>query len=105
MGRGPPPHRRPASPVAGKWRMKHFTAILFVAALAAQVPEKDARLNTSAGTKFEYAMPQYASRAEWEQRREHLRKQILAAAGLLPLPVRRPAHAEIFGKISHEGYS
>ena len=36
------------------------------------------------------AMPEFRSLAEWEARRERLRAQILAAAGLRPLPERTP---------------
>jgi dienelactone hydrolase len=45
------------------------------------------------------AMPEYKTRAEWEQRKAHLRKQILFAAGLDPMPAHTPLHAQIFDRV------
>jgi hypothetical protein len=41
----------------------------------------------------------------WEQRKSHLRNQILSAAGLLPLPVRNPLKPLIYDRITHDGYT
>ncbi|MBI3211000.1 MAG: acetylxylan esterase [Candidatus Solibacter usitatus] len=78
---------------------------LLVFLAAAQIPDRDARLTAPQGTNYAYVMPSYATRAEWEARKQHLRKQILAAAGLLPLPARGPVKAEVFGKIAYTGYT
>jgi dienelactone hydrolase len=43
--------------------------------------------------------------AEWEARRAYLRKQILSAAGLLPMPPKNDLHAQIFGRIENKTYS
>ncbi|MDX1982557.1 MAG: acetylxylan esterase [Bryobacteraceae bacterium] len=77
--------------------------LLFASLLAAQ--DGDPRLTPVEGTNHVYQMPKYGSLAEWKQRREHLRKQILAAAGLLPMPAHGPVRSEIFGKLEREGYS
>ncbi len=45
------------------------------------------------------------SRACWNARVARLREQILAAAGLWPLPEKTPLRAQIFGRIDQEGYS
>jgi hypothetical protein len=50
-------------------------------------------------------MPVFASRAAWEARAADLRKQILASAGLLPMPAKTPLHAQVFGKLERDGYS
>ena len=50
-------------------------------------------------------MPVYKTRAEWETRAGKLRKQILFAAGLEPMPERHPLTSEIFGRIERKGYS
>jgi dienelactone hydrolase len=50
-------------------------------------------------------MPQYKTLAEWEARRTHLRKQILSAAGLLPLPARTDLHPQVFGRIENQDYT
>lgn len=80
-------------------------ALLLIAAASAQIPDTDSRLDISKGTRHEFPMPHYANRAEWEARKSHLRKQVLAAAGLLPMPVRGPIKGEVFGKLDRDGYS
>ena len=50
-------------------------------------------------------MPAYRTLAEWEIRRGQLRKQILSAAGLLPMPAKRDLHPLIFGRIENKDYS
>ncbi|NLE58612.1 MAG: acetylxylan esterase, partial [Planctomycetes bacterium] len=47
----------------------------------------------------------YASRADWEKRREWLRGQVRFAAGLDPEPPRTPLNAKIFGRIEGDGYT
>ena len=75
------------------------------AAAPAQVPEQDSR-NTDIGhTGTHFEMPVYKSREAWLERTAFLKKQILSAAGLLPLPERGPVHAEVFGRLEREGYS
>ena len=50
-------------------------------------------------------MPEYRTRAEWESRAAHLRKQILSSAGLYPLPEKTALHPLIFGRIENGDYS
>ena len=50
-------------------------------------------------------MPVYKTRAEWEARAGKLRRQILFAAGLEPLPERHPLTPQIFGRIENKDYS
>ncbi|MGC2661852.1 MAG: hypothetical protein WA324_28165, partial [Bryobacteraceae bacterium] len=71
----------------------------------AQVPDQDARNSNTPGTDTHFAMPHYASRAEWEARKVYLRRQILSAAGLLPMPDRTPLHPQVFGRLERRGYS
>ena len=49
--------------------------------------------------------PQSKSRASWETRAARLREQILAAAGLWPLPEKTPLRAEVLDRIDLNGYS
>ena len=72
--------------------------------LAAQVPAVDRR-NFTTGTETHFELRDYPSRAAWEQRKAQLRRQILSAAGLYPLPPRGALHAQVFGRIEHKGYS
>jgi dienelactone hydrolase len=73
--------------------------------LRAQIPAQDARNTMVPNTDTHFTMPVYRSLAEWESRKAHLRKQILAAAGLLPMPAKTPLHPVIFGRMEREGYS
>ena len=85
--------------------MRTLAFALFAVTAFAQVPATDSRWDVTKGTRYEFPMPKYATKAEWEARKAHLRKQIQAAAGLLPMPARGPVRSEIFGKLDREGYS
>ncbi len=52
-----------------------------------------------------FAPKAYATLDEWRARREHLRAQVLWAAGLLPMPERTPLSPQIFGRIERDGYT
>jgi dienelactone hydrolase len=79
------------------------------AALPAQeprnsVPAEDVR-NTILTSRTHYKMPVFATREAWQERATFLRKQILASAGLLPMPEKRPLNPQIFGKLERDGYT
>jgi dienelactone hydrolase len=80
-------------------------ALLFAAAAAAQVPAADSRNTCIRHTDFKFSMPKYATRGEWEARKAHLKRQILVAAGLFPLPEKSPLHAQVFGRLERADYS
>jgi dienelactone hydrolase len=65
---------------------------------------QDARNNVLT-SRTHYKMPAFSSRDAWMERAAFLRKQILASAGLLPMPEKRPLNAQIFGKIERDGYT
>jgi dienelactone hydrolase len=71
----------------------------------AQVPAEDSRNVTVIDLDTHFSPPVFKTRAEWETRAAHLRKQIQFAAGLLPMPVKQPVHAEVFGHLERKGYS
>jgi dienelactone hydrolase len=78
----------------------------FSAPLAAdQLPAQDRRNTEIRHTDAHYTLPEYATREAWQQRAELLRKQILFAAGLLPMPQKAPLNPQVFGKIERDGYS
>ena len=68
------------------------------------IPAQDAR-NTVLSSRTHYKMPAFATREAWQERAAFLRKQILASAGLLPMPEKRPLNAQVFGKLERQGYS
>lgn len=86
-----------------------FSAALLVCAAgaldAASIPEQDSRNVILPDGETHFQMLVFTSREAWMARASDLRKQILASAGLLPVPARTPLHPQIFGKLEREGYS
>src|SRR5258706_13693567 len=72
---------------------------------AATIPAADSRNVTVPNTDTVFTPREYKSRAEWETRAAHLRRQILFAAGLMPMPAKTPVNAQIFGRDEHRDYS
>lgn len=80
--------------------------VLSLAGLSAgQLPDRDQRNVVIHHTDFSYEMPRFELRRNWKERSERLRKQILAAAGLLPLPEKTPLNPQVFGRVERTGYS
>ncbi len=84
---------------------KLAAALILAGFLAAQVPETDSRNATTPDTDTHFRPPTFHSLAAWETRREALRRQILAAAGLDPLFERTPLRPRVFGRLDRKGYS
>jgi len=87
--------------------MRKMTVILLLSCVlvpAASVLAQDAR-NTVIDSGTHYKMPVFSSREAWLERAAFLRKQILASAGLLPMPEKRPLNAQIFGRLERDGYT
>jgi dienelactone hydrolase len=64
---------------------------------------QDVRHSELAHPKTHFRLQTYPSQAEWESRRAHLRRQILSAAGLLPMPVRKPLNPRLVRSLRKEG--
>ena len=79
-------------------------SFLFIAA-AVGLAGQDARNTDIPDTNTHFRMPSYPTLEAWKARAAYLRKQILSAAGLLPLPQRTPLNAHIFGRIENKDYS
>jgi dienelactone hydrolase len=71
------------------------------------VPEAviDRRGQQARETNTIFTMPEFHSRAEWENYASKLRKQILLTSGLYPLPEKTPLNAEVTDKLTGEGYT
>ncbi len=80
-------------------------SILILAVCAVLAPCQDSRNVNLPGTDTVFQMPEYRTRADWEKRREHLRKQILTAAGLYPMPAKPRLRSLVFGRIENRDYS
>lgn len=79
--------------------------LLHLAFQAATPPATDARLTDIPNTDTHFTMPVYPTRAAWETRAAHLRKQILSSSGLLPMPAKTPLNPQVFGKVEHKDYT
>jgi len=84
-----------------------FAIILLFAfcAAQAQIPAQDARNIDPPNTDTHFRPVVHTSLAEWEARKQHLRRQILSAAGLMPMFPKSDLHAQIFGRIENRDYS
>jgi hypothetical protein len=85
--------------------MRTLLTFLMCATLQAQIPATDTRNTEIPNTDTHFTARTYKTLAEWQARRAHLRKQILAAAGLLPMPPKNDLHPQIFGRIENKTYS
>src|SRR5436309_13786453 len=45
------------------------------------------------------------SREQWEERAEQVRRQMLVATGLWPMPEKTPLNAVVDGKVDRDGYT
>ena len=81
--------------------------LVFAACLVAeaQIPAEDARNRDLPTTDTHFTPKVYKTLAEWQARKEHLRTQILSAAGLLPLFPKNDLRPQIFGRIENRDYS
>ncbi len=68
-------------------------------------PSVDRRLTEVCDLNKVYTFSGYRTRQEWLERADYLRSQILASAGLLPMPPRSPLNARVVGRIEREGYT
>jgi hypothetical protein len=78
-----------------------FCAPLTALLSFAQAPLQDARNTQTPDTDTHFAPRTYATLADWEKRKAQLRKQILSASGMFPMPERTPLHAEVFGRVEN----
>ena len=87
--------------------MRFFTTMLLATTYlaGAEIPAADSRNAIVPNTDTHFTPRVFPSRAEWEAHAAHLRRQILSAAGLVPMPVKHPLNAQVFGRIAKRDYS
>ncbi len=68
-------------------------------------PLPDARLAESRHVHTPCTLRTYPTLEEWEARAAHIRRHILVALGLYPLPEKTPLNPRISGRIEREGYT
>lgn len=74
------------------------------AAASAALPA-DSRLGALKDLNGYFPFVPAATPAEWAARREYVKRQILVAAGLWPMPPRPPVTATVHGRVERDGYS
>jgi dienelactone hydrolase len=74
-------------------------ALLNAATPAQGIPAADARSTEIRHLDLPYSFEGYKSKEEWLRRAAQLKQQILASAGLQPMPLKAPIQATIFGKV------
>ncbi len=70
----------------------------------AAVPD-DSRLAAPKDLNGYFPFKPYTSRPQWDQRAEQLRRQLLVATGLWPMPERTPPRAVVHGKVDRDQYT
>src|SRR5687768_3354759 len=75
------------------------------AALHAAAPPNDVRLQPLKDLNGYFPFSPPKSPAEWDQRAEYVRRQILVSQGLWPMPTKTPLNPVIHGRIDRPDYS
>ena len=65
----------------------------------------DERLGRCRHLNMRFTMPDYPTKAAWEERAAWLREHVRVSSGLLPEPERTELRPEVFGKIQRDGYT
>ena len=68
-------------------------------------PARDRRLTTVRHTDSFLMIPHYRTKEEWLSRAGQLRRQILVAAGLWPMPDKCPLNPRVFDKVDRGDYT
>ncbi len=84
--------------------MKH--TLLLLAVLASSVSHaEDARLQPPKDLNGYFPFNPPSSLSEWDVRKEQVRRQILVAEGLWPMPTKTPLNAVVHGKVEGDGFT
>ncbi len=71
----------------------------------ALLPECDLRGTNVVTVNTPRTFPEIASKADWQERANAIRTQVLVSAGLWPMPERGPIKATIFGRTEYQNFS
>ncbi|MDA1312048.1 MAG: hypothetical protein O2968_01820 [Acidobacteria bacterium] len=96
---------RMESAVIGRLLCFLLGSVLLGPAWAGEIPALDQRKAVIRHTDMQYSMPRYESLAAWKERAASLRRQVLFAAGLLPMPPRTPLNPQVFGRTEYGDYA
>ncbi len=73
--------------------------------LATDIPSDDRRNRETPLTNTHFTMTEYNDLGSWQRRAAFLRKQILSASGLMPLPPKTALNPQVFDKVEGEDYT
>ncbi len=73
--------------------------------LTAGALPNDKRLGPIKDLNGDFSWEPYDSYAEWQERAEYVRRQVLVALGLWPMPVKTPLKPIIHGKVDRDDYT
>ncbi|MEQ1827827.1 MAG: acetylxylan esterase [Pirellula sp.] len=82
-----------------------FLSVVVLIGLIASSQAEDSRLQPLKDLNgyFPYSPP--SSLSDWETRKDYVRRQIMVAEGLYPMPTKTPLNAVIHGKIDRDEYT
>lgn len=81
-----------------------FLAFGPAALLPAQPVARDARNATPPGTRTVFGLREWPARTDWERHAAHVRRRILFAAGLWPMPRKTLLMTRSHGRVNHGAY-
>ena len=64
---------------------------------------RDQRLTNIRFNEYAYPPPPVTTKKAWQERAAWVRRRVLTAAGLSPMPERTPLHPRVWGEFEHEG--
>ncbi len=82
---------------------RHLVICVFLFALSASLYAQPALRHLD--VDYSNQLPSYPTKEAWLARAAQLRQQILASAGLSPMPAKMPLNAQIFGKVDKGDYT
>lgn len=85
--------------------MKHFIVLVALLCITMTTSAEDVRHQPLKDLNGYFPFNPPESIEQWEQRREYVRRQILVATGLWPMPTKTPLNPVIHGKIEGDGYT
>jgi len=85
--------------------MKHAIAFAVLLSFSLAACAEDVRHQPLKDLNGYFPFHPPGSLAEWDQRKECVRRRILVAAGLWPMPTKTPLNPVVHGKIDRDGYT
>ena len=85
--------------------MKQFIALVVLLCVSVTTSAEDIRHQPLKDLNGYFPFNPPASLEQWEERKEYVRRQILVATGLWPMPTKTPLNPVIHGKIEGDGYT